>query len=296
MQPFDQIVISASRRTDIPAFYMDWFMNRIIKGVFETINPYNQQKRTISVDPGKVHTIVFWSKNFGPFIHGGFGKTLSKMGYHLFFNFTVNSVSSLLEPRLPPLENRLNQMEELCGQFGGSCINWRFDPICFFKQNNEAQTRNNLDDFYWIAEKASQSGIQRCVTSFMDHYPKIRKRTATVPGFSFVDPTLEQKKEVLLSMEKTLNAKNIRLFTCCEKTVLASLPEGSGVMKSSCIPNDFLVEIFGGNLSLKRDTGQRIKDGCGCMVSVDIGSYRLHPCYHNCLFCYANPASQKPEQ
>jgi hypothetical protein len=296
MQHTAQIVISASRRTDIPAFYMDWFMHRIKKGVFETINPYNQQKRTISVDPDRVHTIVFWSKNFGPFIRGGFGKTLRRMGYHLFFNFTVNSVSPLLEPRLPPLDDRLIQMETLCEAFDGHCINWRFDPICFYKQNGEPQTRNNFDDFSCIAEKASQSGIRRCVTSFMDHYPKIRKRTATVPGFSFVDPALEQKKDILLSMASTLDEKYIRLFTCCEKAVLASLPEGSGIMKSSCLPNNLLVEMFGGNLSFKKDTGQRIRDGCGCMVSVDIGSYHLHPCYHNCLFCYANPVSQKPEQ
>ncbi|MBW2737316.1 MAG: DUF1848 family protein, partial [Deltaproteobacteria bacterium] len=61
------------------------------------------------------------------------------------------------------------------------------------------------------------------------------------------------------------------------------------ITKSSCIPNDLLMKLFGGSLSLNKDSGQRIKNGCGCKVSADIGSYSLHPCYHNCLFCYANP-------
>ena len=90
-------------------------------------------------------------------------------------------------------------------------------------------------------------------------------------------------------MEKKLSEKKIDLYTCCEKEVLNALPSGSNIRKSSCIPNDLFVKIFGGDLSFKRDTGQRSSKGCGCMISVDIGSYHLHPCYHNCLFCYANP-------
>jgi hypothetical protein len=127
----------------------------------------------------------------------------------------------------------------------------------------------------------------------MDNYTKIHKRTAAIPGFSFFDPPVAQKKEIILSMEKDLGLRQIRLETCCEKELLASLPEYSSVARSSCIPNDMLVKMYGGRLSLKRDAGQRVKNGCGCKVSADIGSYQLHPCYHNCLFCYANPAERK---
>jgi hypothetical protein len=94
-------------------------------------------------------------------------------------------------------------------------------------------------------------------------------------------------------MEKALLGKNIQLFTCCEKELLEALPETTTIKKNACIPNDLLMEVYGGNISLQTDKGQRIKNGCGCMVSIDIGSYRLHPCYHNCLFCYANPSSHK---
>ena len=288
MERSGQIVISASRRTDIPAFYMDWFMEQIKKEVFEITNPYNRRKSTIPATPDKVHTIVFWSKNFAPFVKGGFGQTLLSMGYHLFFNFTINSNMPLLEPWVPSLKQRLDQLRGLCRDYDPKSINWRFDPICFF-EFKQSPIRNNLHDFSRIAAWASQCGVTRCITSFMDHYAKIDKRIKTIPGFSFIDPTLSEKKRILLKMEKELSEMNVDLYTCCEKDLLNVLPSDSNIRKSSCIPNDLFVKLFGGSLSFKRDTGQRSSKGCGCMISVDVGSYHLHPCYHNCLFCYANP-------
>jgi len=245
----------------------------------------------VPATPDTVHTIVFWSKNFGPFIQRDVGRQLLKMGYNLFFNFTINAKSSLLEPRVPSLSQRLEQLRDLCQTFDPKTVNWRFDPICFFKTGPNV-IEDNLNDFPRISTWASRCGVTRCITSFMDHYVKIQKRLSSIPGFSFVDPGLRKKIEILLKMEKVLAEKNIDLYTCCEKEVMDALPLDSNVNKSSCIPSDFLVEIFGGSLSLRKDTGQRITQGCGCRVSVDIGSYPLHPCYHNCLFCYANPNSR----
>lgn len=288
MKHSNQIVISASRRTDIPAFYMDWFMEQIKKGVFEVSNPYNRRKVIVPATPDKIHTIVFWSKNFSPFIKGGFGEKLLRMGFNLFFNFTINSDIPLLEPRVPSLKQRLVQLRDLSRNYDPRSINWRFDPICFFEFKQNA-IKDNLHDFSRIATWASQCGVTRCITSFMDHYAKLKKRRKSIPGFSFIDPILSEKVKILLKMEKELTEKNVDLYTCCEKEVLNELPSGSNIKKSSCIPNDLFVKIFGGDLSFKRDTGQRSSKGCGCMISVDIGSYRLHPCYNNCLFCYANP-------
>ena len=204
---------------------------------------------------------------------------------------TVNSDSPLLEPQVPLLKKRIDQLRYLCDRFGADAVNWRFDPICYFK-TREGTTRNNLTDFSFIAEKAAEWGIKRCITSFMDHYAKIRKRIASRPGFAFIDPPLEKKLEIILKMEKDLSALNIHLSVCCEKEIIEGLPPDSSVTASACIPTDLLVELYGGHLSLKSDTGQRVKNGCGCKVSVDIGSYRHHPCYHNCLFCYANPVNR----
>ena len=290
-QFYKKTVISASRRTDIPAFYMDWFMSRIEKGWFEVTNPYNRRIKIVPAASCDVHTIVFWSKNFGPFIRGRFGDRLKEIGYNLFFNFTINSFSPVLEPNVPPLNERLNQLEYLSKRYAPDCINWRFDPICFYK-TKKSSAEDNLNQFNTIASAASNCGIKRCITSFMDHYPKIKKRVSSMEGFAFTDPPMEKKKEILMHIKCAAGLKNISLYTCCEKEVLEALPAGTGIRAASCIPNDLLMKLFGGKLSLKKDTGQRIKNGCGCMVSVDIGSYHMHPCFHNCLFCYANPASK----
>ena len=291
MNPLPKIVISASRRTDIPAFYMPWFMQRIKCGVFEVVNPFNRQVKKVPATPTDVHTIVFWSKNFGLFLKKGYGQNLQKAGFNLFFNFTINSYAPLLEPHVPPLNVRLEQLEQLCDCFGSRAINWRFDPICFFS-TRKGLVEDNLNDLNRIADKAAECEIRRCITSFMDPYPKIKHRLTSMPNFSFSNPPIETKKGIIVKMEQTLIAGNINLKLCCEKEVLDALPATTTVTESSCIPNDLLGELFGGTLSLKKDTGQRVQKGCGCKVSVDIGSYHHQPCFHNCLFCYANPASR----
>jgi len=288
------VVISASRRTDIPAFYMDDFMRQVNQGYFEAINPFNQKKRRVSSMPGDVHTLVFWSKNFGSFLEKGYGDDLENRGYHLFFNFTLNSESPLLEPMMPPLCQRLDQMDALCRRFGPASVVWRFDPICFYTRDDGA-IQNNLADFSVIADKAAACGIKRCITSFVDLYPKIRQRTAHVKEFAFVEPDIGEKTGVVLELEAILLRRNIRLFLCCEKEVLSHLPETSTVKNASCISGHLLLELFGGRLSLKKDYGQRIQNGCGCGTSVDIGSYALQPCGHQCLYCYANPGRTRKD-
>ncbi len=268
---------------------MPWFMECIERGVFEVVNPFNRHIKKIPATPADVHTIVFWSKDFGPFLKYDYGQKLQKAGYHLFFNFTVNSISPMLEPQVPPLDVRLSQLKQLGDQFGPRAINWRFDPICFFKIG-DGRVQDNLGDLSRIAAKAAETGIERCITSFMDPYPKIEKRLATRPDFLFWNPPLKAKQQIILKMEKILALEKVKLMLCCEKDVLDRLPDNISVTQSACIPNDLLVALFGGRLALSRDTGQRIQKGCGCKVSVDIGVYHRHPCHHNCLFCYANPS------
>lgn len=290
MNSATKIVISASRRTDIPAFYLPWFMAQVEQGFFEVLNPFNRKVSVIAASPDRVDTVVFWSKNFGPFLNGAFGETLQQKGYHLFFNFTVNSAVPLLEPKVPPLEERLEQLREICSRFGPRAVNWRFDPICLYTAA-DGTIRNNLADFSRIASAAARCGVERCITSFMDDYAKIRRRIAQKPGFSFLYPDPKDQRQIVLKMAEELAEKKMALFLCCEKELLDSLPAGSGIRGSSCIPNDFLLDLYGGNLSLRKDSGQRVASGCGCKVSVDIGSYQSQPCQHSCLFCYANPAT-----
>jgi hypothetical protein len=238
--------------------------------------------------PDKVHTIVFWSKDYTNFIKGQFIESLRKLGYNLFFNYTINSHDSLLEPDLPTLDHRLTQLETLAGIVGHEAIFWRFDPICYYRRA-DGKICHNRHDFLKIADAISDLDIHYCITSFMDIYTKVQKRLSRIPGFSFLNPPLKTKIYILQEMAQELKKRNINLLTCCEKQLLESIPSSLGIKASSCIPNHYLAKLYGSDLSLRKDTGQRIKLGCGCKVSVDVGSYRRQPCYHNCLFCYANP-------
>jgi hypothetical protein len=287
MKP-DSIVISASRRSDIPAFFMPWFMGCIAKGEFEVVNPYSRQISRIPATVPPVHTIVFWSKNFGPFLEDGYGEKLRQMGYHLYFQFTINSEDPLLEPNLPELGQRLAQIGRLCKRFGPLAVNWRLDPICHYRWNGGA-IRTNLGDVERLAHAAAAAGIGRCTTSFMDPYAKIARRVACHPGFEFVEPSPSERVRILLDLEGLLAALKIRLFTCCEKETLAALPAHTTIAPAACIPSDLLIRLYGGRLSQQRDSGQRRTAGCGCRVSSDIGSYDRHRCRHGCLYCYASP-------
>jgi hypothetical protein len=287
MKP-DALVISASRRSDIPAFFMPWFMECVAKGEFEVVNPYNRQIKRVPATAPPVHTIVFWSKNFGPFLDAGWGDRLRQMGYHLYFQFTINSEDPLLEPNLPGLPRRLEQLRRLCDRFGTQAVNWRLDPICHYRWNGD-EIRDNLGDLERIAEVAAAAGIRRCTTSFMDAYSKVARRAARHPGFRFVELNRSRRVKMLLDLERILSALGIELFTCCENETLAALPSRSAIAPAACIPNDFLVHLYGGRLSLQRDPGQRRSAGCGCRMSSDIGSYDRHRCPHGCLYCYANP-------
>ncbi len=284
-----KVVISASRRTDIPAFYMPWFMAGIDAGAFEVQNPYNRRTARIPADLGQVHSIVFWSKNFGPFLDQGYATDLVRRGYRLFFNFTINSPHPVLEPMLPPLAERLGQLTRLADLFGPACIQWRFDPICCFRDCT-GRSGDNLDQFEIIAGHAARVGITACITSFVDLYRKVLKRTRNLPELQFIDPPRSQKNTIIARLAEFLAGLGMQLQLCCEKDLLDQLPPAVQVYPSACIPGEKLVELYGPGISMAKDSAQRRASGCNCGVSKDIGSYNLHPCRHNCLFCYANPA------
>jgi hypothetical protein len=239
---------------------MPWFMERISKGFFEVVNPFNQRVSMVPATADRVHTIVFWSKDFGPFIENEYDRQLLNLGYHLFFNFTINSDCPELEPNVPPLNQRLGQLEYLCKHHGPNTVNWRFDPICFY-HSGPGPLRDNLDDFAAIADSAARWGISRCITSFMDHYPKIRRRLSSRPGFEFIDPPLPEKVKTILEMEAQLAALNIQLYTCCEKDLIKALPPTSSITPSACIHNDLLMELFGGRLSPRKGGIRNLNHG-----------------------------------
>jgi hypothetical protein len=286
-------IISASRRTDIPAWYTPWFMEHIRQKNFVVTNPFNRKARQVAVHAEYTHSIVFWSKNFGPFLDYGAHTILADMGFNLFFNFTINSRSDLLEPGLPDLGTRLDQAKFLAHRFGPQTVAWRFDPVCFYTKD-DLPVENNLDDFMYIAHAMAGFGITTCVTSFYDAYRKVTTRTRHLaktgkPFIRFIEPGFEDKKHLIRKMAARLAEKQIQLHLCCEADLYQALaPACTNLFENACINGPLLKKIFGGDPEMRRDFGQRTKKGCRCTIATDIGSYQDHPCHHNCLFCYAN--------
>ena len=297
-------IISASRRTDIPGWYTPWFMDRIRQGYFTVINPFNRQARRVDATPDSVHTIVFWSKNIGPFLDQNAHKQLTDLGFHLYFNITVNPEAPVLEPGIPDLATRLNHLRQLCGDLDPSYITWRFDPICMYTQNGRHLT--NAEGVTAIAETMGDMGIRRCVTSFYDPYKKVDRRIehlmkSGMPKLVFSQPDTHKKATIVRKLADMLSPKGISLSLCCEKALTDHLETAHlggcvGIEPNACIDGRRYKRLFGGNPETARDYGQRKEKGCLCTKSSDIGSYDQHPCHHNCLFCYARTGSDtEPE-
>lgn len=282
-------ILSVSRRSDIPAHHLDWFMASVEHGEAFVEHPYTRTTQAIPLTPESVHTLVFWTKDIGPFLKKDCDRILREKGFHLYFNITINSESPILEPGVPPLNERLESLGELCRRVGPNAVTWRFDPICHFLDTH-GHRRDNLHDAPRIAHHAAEAGIRRCITSFVDLYPKVVRR-ARAAGIELTELPIHEKVAVVLRLNRQLQHLGIDLFTCCENDLQAALPFGSGVTPAACIPGPLLASLYGGGISLARDPGQRRDAGCRCTKSRDIGSYTRHPCPTNCLYCYARPVN-----
>jgi len=267
-----RVVVSCSRRTDVPAFHADWLVAALEAGSVCVVNPFNGRTRRIPLDRKSVHTLVLWSKNFGPLLE----RLDSLRGYHLFFHFTINTPCEL-EGNLPPLETRLEQLEQIVRRFGPQRVTWRFDPIVFWRTKS-GELRNNLEGFERIAACAGRLGIRRCVFSFVTLYRKVLARQRRL-GILFVDLPQKQKREIAAQLAATAAKYGLQLYACCQP----SLSGVAGIRPSACIDGHLLSRLAGEEAPTKKDRGQRKE--CNCTVSVDIGRYRT--CRHLCAYCYA---------
>jgi len=265
-------VISASRRTDIPAHYYDWLRERLRCGDVEVMQPFGRRVTTVSLRDENVHTLVLWSKDFANVV-----RDLDFWCRQpLYLNFTLNDCS-YLEPNLRPLEKRLEQMRILAEVLGPERINWRFDPIVYW----DGGRRNNLAGFEALADRIAETGVRRCTFSFMTIYRKTIARGRRL-GIAFYDPALEEKREVATWLANEARRRGMALLNCCNRGL-----EGiDNLERGRCIDGALLARLSDEPCSLDRDRSQRPE--CGCTVSRDIGSYWM-ACSHACFYCYANP-------
>lgn len=265
-------VISASRRTDMPACYLGHLIGFIRRGFAEAANPWSGQVTRVELAPESVHTLVLWSKNFAPFLR----RSREFNAYHLYFLFTVNDMPDM-EPSLPPLGRRLDQVRELAERYGPERIGWRFDPVVFRADGPLAP----METYLRIGERMAAYGVKRSIFSFLDLYGKVKARNERF-SLGIIDPPDEVKREYAESIASAARTLGMRLESCSE-----SLGPIEGISPSACIDGALFSRLSGEPASLVKDPGQR--PACRCTESRDIGSYRSMCCPHGCLYCYANP-------
>lgn len=274
-------IISASRRTDIPAFYLNWFQDKIKSGKVEFTNPfYKQNKKIVKLDPDHVHWIVFWSRNYGHFIQQ---KDFFK-DYNLFFHFTILPKSAMEKSALP-FEKALAQIRILSETYGPEMIIWRYDPIVHWIDNKTITCNHNLKKFEELCKKISSFGIRRCYFSFVHAYQKYERRFAkTFPDWQIYNLSLNEQLVIIEKMAGISEKFDIVLYSCCNDALL-NHPE---VKKGRCIDGGLFNELDAAkNVSVAKAPS---RSDCGCTRSIDIGDYIKQPCHYGCIYCYANPS------
>ena len=311
------VIISASRSTDIPAFYAKWFFNRLAKGYCAWYNPFNQQKMYISFERCRV--IVFWTKNPAPIIP--YLPELDKRGIHYYFLVTLNDyVKEGFEPNVPSVEERVKTFKQLSNLIGKEKVIWRFDPLII---TPNIGPRDLLTRIWHVGNKL-KGYTDKLVFSFVDvkAYRKVQNNLVketmlfTKDDVENAEANHAQRIEIVEGLKKIREAWHkedwdIEMATCAEDIDL----EAYGIEHNRCIDGELMKRIFADDKELVyylhtlkwpekdmfgeippipnktknvKDAGQR--KICGCMVSKDIGMYNT--CRHFCVYCYANTSKE----
>jgi len=235
-------IISCSRRTDIPAFLMDWVIKAVKIGYVDVTNPINRtQVSRISLKPEDVKCWVWWSKNFSEWIRIYENNTnlFNSFKGHT-FQFTINSPSELEKNISISLEERFKQLKWLINEFGLLSINYRFDPVTFYKKHDSSKIFNNLDKFEYIISNVSSLGLKEMIFSFATIYSKVKTRMIS-RGFIPIDPPFEKKREILNNVIEICDKYDINLKACCQPDLL----EIEGIEQAHCIDAYKIEKIIG---------------------------------------------------
>jgi hypothetical protein len=269
------MIISASRRTDIPAFYPDWLCNRVKEGFVLVRNPVKMHQVTkINLSPETVDCIVFWTKNPASFLN----KLSWLKSYHYYFQYTITGYGKIFEPNVPSLNESISTFIKLSGLLGKNRVVWRYDPVII---TPEWTVNNHIRNFNTIADQFS-GYTNKCVISFVDYYKKIMKNLAPIVHYQI---TNEQIAEIAYTFSLTGARNGLEIVCCAEEVDLSEYK----IFHGKCIDDKLIEEISGVKLNIGKDKNQR--SACGCVESIDIGEY--NSCPHGCLYCYANSNMDK---
>jgi hypothetical protein len=294
------VIVSASRSTDIPAFFAKWFSNRLKAGYMRWTNPFNaNQVDYVAFMDTRV--IVFWSKNPRPLI--SHLPEFDARGINYYFQFTVNDYDKeKFEPNVPPLSTRIDTFKELSEKLGRKRVIWRFDPIML---TDTIDIPCILDRVAGVAERL-RGHTERLVVSFADiaTYAKVQNNL-TREGIAFREFTPDLMFHLAEGLQKFNRGWGLQLSTCAEGLDFQKY----GIEHNRCIDDRLMIDLFPKDRKLMdflgleedlfnsasrpymKDKGQRKE--CGCIVSKDIGSYDT--CHHLCVYCYANTSRKAVE-
>ena len=315
------IIISASRSTDIPAFYAKWLVNRLKAGYVVWYNPFNQKPMYISFQNTKV--IVFWTKNPAPLIP--YLKEIDAMGIKYYFQFTLNDYEQeRLEPNVLALSDRIETFKQLSTLVGSERVIWRFDPLIITPTTSPRELLTRI----WNIGNKLKGYTEKLVFSFIDvkSYRKVQNNLVKETSFftkeyvEFAEPTVQQIDEICEGLVKIRQrwsdeGWDVKIATCGEEIDLNKYE----ISHNKCIDGDLMKRIFSDDFDLvhyldygkfpdkntlfpdlyvpnlkltnMKDKGQR--KVCGCIVSKDIGMYNT--CPHHCVYCYANTSRTSVE-
>lgn len=272
------MILSVSRRTDIPNYYSEWFFNRLKEGFLYVRNPMNfHQISEIKISPDVVDCIVFWTKNPLPMM-----ERLDELeAYNYYFQFTLTGYGNDVERNLPNKKTSVIPVfQELSNRIGKEKVVWRYDPIFF---SNRYNVQYHLKAFRSIAEALS-GYTEKCVISFLDIYPKNKKNMDDLLSYDLSDSELREFAKELSNIAKE---NHIKIGSCAEKVDL----DEYGIIHNSCIDKELIEKIIGCKLKINKDKNQRIE--CGCVESVEVGTYNT--CKNGCVYCYANYSAKSVE-
>jgi len=267
------MIISASRRTDIPAFYSEWFVNRIREGYVLNKNPFNaNQIKRIPLTPCQVDAIIFWTRNPKPLMK--YLDELDEKGFNYYFQYTITGYPRELEKHTPHPMKAIETFMELSEKIGKEKVIWRYDPIIFTEYTP-------FEEHLRLFEKISshlENKTDKVVVSFADPYKKITKK---LDNLKYQD--ILENKNILYDLAKKLSSiaktKNMIVESCSEAIDLSQCNINHG----KCIDDKLIEDLFKMDLHIGKDKNQRKE--CGCVESIDIGMYNT--CSHGCEYCYA---------
>lgn len=271
------MILSVSRRTDIPRFYFDWFLNRLKEGYVLVRNPmnYNQVSR-IELSPDTIEFIVFWSKNPEPMI-----ERLNELKpYPFYIQFTINAYDDVIEENLPPKKDLIETFKRLSDKTSPKQLLWRYSPVLL---TSKYTPEYHIEFFTDVCEKLN-GYTEKCNLSFIDIYAKIKKR---MEEMKIREPDNEQKIYLANTFKNIAEANGIKIGACGNLDL-----EAGGIDKSQCIDGKLIAELLGLEFSGGKDLNQR--EDCYCAPSIDIGTYDT--CLNGCVYCYANSAKSKAEK